>query len=360
MTRLMPYIQRLVSFLHLDKVLQRDRATREMVDMLYRRQDKSQIFNEIWCQRIAMVLILCAVALLLFLAAYIEEQPPPVIEDGKFLHVEAEDVEVSFGIRAETKDGMAEDTISLELGEEEESTGEEEKEEVDQREMILAQIKAEIEEAVSNASEGERIELPDYVEGQKVEYINPENKRDFSASFLLLAVIVLLPLFWKQQQREQLEKRNQQLMLDYPEVVNKTMLLFSAGLTVRGCFERISDEYNRRLENGEERRFVYEEIACVCHEMKNGVSETEAVERFGRRCRQLPYLKFSSLVNQNIRKGSEGLTRLLEAEALEAFEKRKEAVKAMGETAGTKLLLPMVCMLAVVMAIIIIPAFMTM
>lgn len=66
------------------------------------------------------------------------------------------------------------------------------------------------------------------------------------------------------------------------------------------------------------------------------------------------------MMNQNIRKGSEGLIQLLEVEAIEAFEKRKEQVKVMGETAGTKLLLPMILMLGVVMVIIVIPAFMTM
>ena len=45
---------------------------------------------------------------------------------------------------------------------------------------------------------------------------------------------------------------------------------------------------------------------------------------------------------------------------MEAFEKRKETVKRMGETAGTKLLLPMMLMLGVVMVIILVPAFMTM
>ena len=47
----------------------------------------------------------------------------------------------------------------------------------------------------------------------------------------------------------------------------------------------------------------------------------------------------------------------LEKEALEAWDERKRKARVLGETAATKLLVPMVMMLAVVMAIIMIPAF---
>ena len=48
-----------------------------------------------------------------------------------------------------------------------------------------------------------------------------------------------------------------------------------------------------------------------------------------------------------------------EKEALEAWDERKRKARVMGETAATKLLVPMIMMLAVVMAIIMIPAFLS-
>ena len=42
-----------------------------------------------------------------------------------------------------------------------------------------------------------------------------------------------------------------------------------------------------------------------------------------------------------------------------AFEERKNRAKQLGEEAGTKLLLPMFLMLAVVLAVVIIPAFLS-
>ena len=50
---------------------------------------------------------------------------------------------------------------------------------------------------------------------------------------------------------------------------------------------------------------------------------------------------------------------LLELEAIDAFEDRKNLARKYGEEAGTKMLFPMVMMLVVVMGIIMFPAIMT-
>ena len=48
---------------------------------------------------------------------------------------------------------------------------------------------------------------------------------------------------------------------------------------------------------------------------------------------------------------------MLEKESMEAWDERKRKARVLGETAATKLLVPMVMMMVVVMAIIMIPAF---
>jgi hypothetical protein len=107
------------------------------------------------------------------------------------------------------------------------------------------------------------------------------------------------------------------------------------------------------------KRYVYEEMMITYGELMLGTSETIAYERFGRRVKLLPYLRFSSMIARNVKKGSTGLLGLLELEAAEAFEERKELAKRMGEEAGTKLLAPMMLMLLIVLAIIMLPAFMS-
>ena len=60
---------------------------------------------------------------------------------------------------------------------------------------------------------------------------------------------------------------------------------------------------------------------------------------------------------QNLQKGSKRMSDMLEKESMEAWDERKRKARVLGETAATKLLVPMVMMMVVVMAIIMIPAF---
>lgn len=78
---------------------------------------------------------------------------------------------------------------------------------------------------------------------------------------------------------------------------------------------------------------------------------------FGRRCETQEYIRLGALLSQNLRKGGKGLGQLLKTEAIQAQEERKAHAKRAGEEAGTKLLLPMFLMLAVVLVIVIVPAF---
>ena len=93
--------------------------------------------------------------------------------------------------------------------------------------------------------------------------------------------------------------------------------------------------------------------------MQGGIAELEAYERFGKRCKVNVYMKFSMLLAQNLRKGSKGLAELLKMESIQALEQRKSYAKRRGEEASTKLMLPMFAMFAVVLVIIMIPAFLS-
>ena len=94
--------------------------------------------------------------------------------------------------------------------------------------------------------------------------------------------------------------------------------------------------------------------------MENGTSEGAAYREFGRRCRLQPYLKLSSILEQNRKTGTKNLRELLRTEVEDAFEMRKNLARRMGEEAGTKLLLPLFLLLLIVMIFIMVPAMMTM
>ena len=69
------------------------------------------------------------------------------------------------------------------------------------------------------------------------------------------------------------------------------------------------------------------------------------------------YIRLSTLLAQNLKRGSSTLLERLRDEAEKAAQERLQESRKMGEEAGTKLLVPMMLMLAVVMVIIMIPAF---
>lgn len=180
---------------------------------------------------------------------------------------------------------------------------------------------------------------------------------DGSGYFLALILIAAGVLYWGHGKEldQKLEQRRRELLLDYPEIVNKLALYMGAGMTIRNAFFKMGEDYKKQKKD--QKRYVYEEILIACNELQGGRSEMEAYDHFGRRCQVQAYLKLSALLSQNLRKGSNDLLQMLRQEADNAFAQRKGLAKKLGEEAGTKLLLPMMMMLCIVMVIIIIPAY---
>ncbi len=219
-------------------------------------------------------------------------------------------------------------------------------------------VRKKIRQTIKKQKYQKKIMLPQEVEGIKVSYKLPKTSY-FPQIGLFLLFPFFLPFYWQEQMNKKKKNRTMQLMIDYPELVQKFTLLLGAGLTIRYSIERMVKDYEDKRKKGGDYRYLYEELALVCNEIHNGVSERKAIEHFGKRCRQLSYLRFSTLVTQNMRKGTAGLMNLLEAEAVEALEQRRELVKQLGEQASTKLLLPMGIMLVLVMGIVMVPAFLS-
>ena len=217
-----------------------------------------------------------------------------------------------------------------------------------------------IEEAGANNQSEELMELPDTIRGEKVSYQEPEKEQNYGV-FLLFGLLIGIGLWiaMGSDLKKKYVARDKQMLLDYPELVNKFTLLLSAGMSIKGAWKKIVEEYEKKKEEGEKKRFAYEEWCFTWNEMENGVTEAVALEKFGQRIGLMPYLKFSTLLVQNGRKGAKGLVPLLEYEAMDAFENRKQQTKRLAEEAGTKLLVPMMIMLLLVMVIIMVPAMMS-
>ncbi len=221
---------------------------------------------------------------------------------------------------------------------------------------------SQIKEAIQKEEEESRTQkewkLPVSLLGRKASYYPKMDSRGLTLVIMAILIGILLYAQEIQNREKEREKRRRQMITDYPEVVNKTTLFIGAGMTVKRAWRKIVEDYERQKDiQGE--RYVYEEMKRTCYEMERGVAEAESYENFGRRCGIQVYVRFGALLSQNLRKGTKGMVQILKAEASQAFEERKARAKQLGEEAGTKLLLPMFLMLAIVLVIVIVPAFLS-
>jgi len=218
---------------------------------------------------------------------------------------------------------------------------------------------------IERREEGQRTEeilsLPVEYEGKVLHYRTGE---DSGYSVLLVLGVLLAVLCYSKAQadaREQIKKREKELLLDYAEIVSKLMIFIGAGMTIPLVWERIVKDYERSRKAGKQRpRAAYEEMCRTYYQLKGGLSEGEVFREFGRRCRLQPYLKLSSLLEQNRKEGSKHLRAMLQTEMQEAWEMRKNLARKLGEEAGTKLLAPLFLMLGIVMVMVMVPAMMAM
>lgn len=215
-----------------------------------------------------------------------------------------------------------------------------------------------VQRAEEKSREQETLLLPTELEGSKLKWESVKNKTWITVFFLTICAAFSVYFLKDEDLKKEKKKRNDQMCLVYPEIVSKLSIYLEAGMTIRKAWEKICADYEIRKSEGK-RNYVYEEMQIAGQEMKSGISEMSAYERFGKRCGIQLYSKFSALLTQNLRKGSTKLGPLLKEESRLAFEERKNAARKAGEEAGTKLLFPMMMMLCVVMLMILLPAFMT-
>ncbi len=227
------------------------------------------------------------------------------------------------------------------------------------------QLVSDLKDEIERREEGQKTEavltLPMEYEGKILHYRTEE---DTGYSVLLVLGVLLAVLCYAKAQTDaqaRTKDREKQLLLDYAEIVSKLMVFIGAGMTIRLVWERIVKDYERSLKAGkQQKRAAYEEMCLTYYQIESGTSEGEAFREFGRRCRLQPYLKLSSLLEQNRKEGSKHLRVMLQTEMHDAWELRKNLARKMGEEAGTKLLAPLFLMLGIVMVMIMVPAMMSM
>lgn len=203
---------------------------------------------------------------------------------------------------------------------------------------------------------GESIILPKEINGLKVSYSDKKSGRN--PAIFLFPIVASVAIIWgaEKDKNKQKEDRKERILSEFAVVVQKMVMYLSAGMSLRNAWVRIyEDSIFQKKENP-----IYQEMGITINELKNGVSETDAYIGFSNRIGIPAITRFTTLISQNLKKGSTNLSDLLSVEAKEAFEERKRRARVKGEQAGTKMLLPMMLLMIIVMVIIMMPAFWSM
>lgn len=149
--------------------------------------------------------------------------------------------------------------------------------------------------------------------------------------------------------KEKGDKTDAELEAAYVGFVESLTMLIESGMTVKKAVAYMitMPNVNGKLSN---------ELKYAVNMMDTGYDEAYTYEQLGSRLALPGYVRLFNYISQNIRKGNSNLKAVLNNCAYEASQIGREQIKKRGEKTSTKLLFPMIILLAVVMLIIIIPA----
>lgn len=176
---------------------------------------------------------------------------------------------------------------------------------------------------------------------------------DITEGAVMLAVVpvaaVGIPFISDHDLNSKIEDRRTAIQIEFPEFVNKLILLINAGMTISAAWAKIAADNKKKNP-------LYDELNQCMADIYGGKPEHIAYEEFGRRCRTKEIIRFTSVIVLNLKKGGAEVVATLRTQADECWEMRKAAAKRLGEKASSKLMLPMAMMLLGIMLIVILPA----
>ncbi|OMD47046.1 type II secretion protein F [Paenibacillus borealis] len=166
---------------------------------------------------------------------------------------------------------------------------------------------------------------------------------------------VILPVALVSDLHKKVRLREQNIMLELPELLNSIVLLVGAGENVQRaiirCVESRKGDYSHPL---------YKELSIMTGEWESGYSFQQAFENFSKRCAVQEVSLFTTTVLLNYRRGGADFVLSLRDLSRMLWEKRKAISRTRGEQASSKLVFPMVVIFLIVIILVGTPAFMMM
>ena len=322
---------------------------------LYPGQEKERLKKEYYRTKRRQVILIIAIGSLLALLLYLRNYFANIVsEKGEIIREELGE-EQEIYLDATVGDITIEDLCVVLPGISEgcvENTAREEfQEPVKTEEELVREGLQQLLTDAEYANDEEIVFLPSEFEGKPILWKAKKDMTSLYVAILAVAAAVLVYVFADNDLHKQNEERRDILKKEYPLLLMKLSLYMEAGLPLRGAFCKIAEGYMKKEHP------LTTELSVSCNALTSGVAESVVYEGFGRRIDMREYLRLSMLLVQNLRKGSNELRKRLMEEAQDAVADNLQYQKRRGEEAQTRLLLPMMALLVMVMVLIMIPAF---
>lgn len=215
--------------------------------------------------------------------------------------------------------------------------------------------------ALSRSREGSHVKLPSVLAGG----IQVEWRKADSLPFgmLFAALCILAALVYQRRYHcieKQVKREREEMKRDFPDFLNKLVLMLSAGMVTANALERLALDYQHRKGNETEGRPLYEALLEMCDIIQQtNAPMVGALKHMARQSGLREIMRFAAIVEDNLSKGSV-LVEKLSAESELLWMNRKKNAQELGRLAETKLALPLVILLIVLLIITAGPAMMTM
>ena len=221
------------------------------------------------------------------------------------------------------------------------------------KEAFAGKIRKYIEAENENDRNNRILTLPEKIDGVDIKWSKKKNSKIPSVAALTVIIAVIMLFKDRLTEGEKKKRRREKIILEYPDFAVKYALLNEAGLTHRQVVERLGRDYLKNKKNSP----IYEEVYKAGIEVKGGLPLTDALDRMAKNCEVREINYFVGLINRNIKKGGSNIAFEIRKAADESSSEKREKIRRKAETAGTRLLIPMVLLLIMVFALIMIPAF---
>lgn len=220
-------------------------------------------------------------------------------------------------------------------------------------------IETEIRQLISGLNadtSSQKLSLPQELkEGQKLTWRKVEDSN--TVLYIMAALAAALFLYKTRFYRVEREERRarESIIRELPEFINKIVLLLNAGSVLNAAFMKAMDDYEK---SGGKGSYFYGQMEQINRSIQeaNG-SLHEELQAFAKRSRVKELMRVTNIITDNISKGADLSDKLKRENDLLWFS-RKQNAEEKGRLAETKMTMPLVILLMVLILITIAPAMM--